>query len=174
MKAKHLEWLLLAAIFFHLQWFFGNLYEAILAPNSIAASVSELNAYNRFFKKTAPYYYYVPLTQIGFLITFILCFAAKECFPGTIKKLRGAAVLSALATLLTAFIVTKYNLKMFFGEVDGLGPRIHQLHIEWAVLNGVRLMLVGGTVFLLTKAYRSVLRSDRGWHVQNVPVNANS
>lgn len=65
---KYVEGLLVLSLLFHLQWFFGNLYEEILTPNQIVASIEQINSYNKFFSITEPYYYYVPLTQLGTLI----------------------------------------------------------------------------------------------------------
>lgn len=155
---KHTEILLVLTLFFHLQGFFGNLYEEILTPNSIVATIEQINAYNRFPSITKPYYYYVPFTQIGVLIVFYL--AVFGGLPAKLQKLvRYAAAISGLTTALTVYIVTQYNLKMFFGDVDYLGERIHQLHLEWAILNGIRIILLGVTIFFLFKAYRNALKA---------------
>ncbi|HEY9627234.1 MAG TPA: hypothetical protein V6C84_08025 [Coleofasciculaceae cyanobacterium] len=157
MKNKSTEVVLVLALLFHLQWFFGNLYEEILTPNSIVASAEKINAYNSYFVITKPYYYYVPLTQIGFLGVLFLAFFKSGLSSQVSVLLRRAAVLSGMATVLTGYIVTQYNLKMFFGNVDHLQAKIHLLYLEWAILNGFRILLVGTTIFFLYQAYRMLL-----------------
>jgi hypothetical protein len=155
MKIKNLEILFILTLLFHLQWFFGNLYEQVLTPNAIVASIEQINAYNRFFTVTEPYFYYIPLTQIGTLLTIFLAFRLRaESFSGDLRK---SAVTTVLATFLTIYIVTQYNLKMFFGDVNHLGERVHELFFQWAVLNAVRILLLGITIIYLLRAYRSFL-----------------
>lgn len=157
MKRKSTEILLALSLLFHLQWFFGNVYEEILTPNSIVASAQQLNSYNSYFSVTEPYYYYIPLTQIGFFLVMFLAFFNKGV-PAELKPLlRRGALTSGAAIALTAYIVTQYNLKLFFGNVDHFGERIHRLYLEWAILNGVRIILVGGTSISLFQAYRALL-----------------
>ena len=153
---KYIEILLTVTLLTNLQGFFGNLYEEILTPNSIVATTEQINAYNRFFSITEPYYYYVPLTQIGVLILFYL--AVFGNLPANLQKpVRIASVTSLLTLLLTVYIITQYNLKMFFGDVTHLGDRVHQLYLEWAILNGIRVTLSGAIIFYLFKAYRGLI-----------------
>jgi hypothetical protein len=160
---KRTEVALLLALLFHLQWMFGNIYEEILIPNSVVASTEALNNYNKFFSLTEPYYYYVPLTQIG---TLIVCYAAIMIpMPQAIKRLmRRAALASGLATALTIFIVTQYNLKMFFGDVSHFGDTINRLYLEWAVLNAFRILLVGTAVYFIFKGYQQIVQSNGANH----------
>jgi hypothetical protein len=46
--------------------------------------------------------------------------------------------------------------------IDHLGEQIHQLYLEWAILNGVRVLLAGTTSFFLFKAYRNAIKRDLG------------
>src|SRR3954451_14563166 len=100
----YLEALLGCALLTQLQWLFGNLYEEILTPNSIAASTQALDAYNAFFRYTEPYYYYVPLTHLGCIA---ICISAiSRGIPVAVKApLRRAAVFGVMAMSVTAFIV---------------------------------------------------------------------
>ena len=158
---KHIEILIFFSLLFHLQWLFGNLYEEILTPNSITATVEQLNAYNDFPSITEPYYYYIPLTQIGTLIVFYLAFFSD--LPSKLRKpLRFSAAASGLATALTVFIVTEYNMKMFFGDVTRFGEHVHQLYLEWAILNGLRIILIGAAIFFLFGTYRNSLKGNLG------------
>lgn len=153
---RRLEVLLVLSLLFHLMWFSGNLYEQILTPNQIVASVEQISNYNNFFSITKPYYYYVPLTQIGTLITIYLAF-----FSGLrteLTRARFAALASISAFLLTIFIVTQYNLNIFLSDVSHLSDSISQLHIEWAVLNGIRIVLVGMAIIFLFRVYRRFIK----------------
>jgi hypothetical protein len=90
---RHLEVLLGLALLTQLQWLFGNIYEEVLTPNSIAASTQALDAYNAFFRYTEPYYYYVPLTHLGCIAICIL--AMSRSVPFAVKApVRRAAVLA--------------------------------------------------------------------------------
>ena len=156
---KTTEFLFIVILLTHLQGFFGNLYEEILTPNSIVASIEQINAYSSFFSITKPYYYYVPFTQIGVLLLIYLAFFGR--LSSKIQRLlRFAAATSGLTVVLTAYIITQYNLKMFFGDITHLAEQIHQLYLEWAILNGIRVLLAGTTSFFLFKAYRSAIQGD--------------
>ena len=145
------------ALLTQLQWLFGNIYEEILTPNSIAASIQALDAYNAIFRYTEPYYYYVPATQLGCLLICTLAIAGSV--PSSVKApLQRAAVFGVIALLLTSFIVLHYNLKMFFGPVDHLGASVHRLYFEWAVWNGVRIVFVLLEVFFCIRAYREIVQ----------------
>lgn len=155
-KSRHLEVLLGCALLTQLQWLFGNIYEEVLIPNSIAASIPALNAYNAFFRYTEPYHYYVPLTQFGCIVIWIL--AMSGSVPSPVKAhLTHAAVAGAMAMSATAFIVIHYNLRMFFGSVDSLGASVHRRYLEWAIWNAIRIVLVGCEVFFAIRAYRFLL-----------------
>lgn len=160
-RHNRIELLLGAALLFHLLWFFGNLYEEVLIPNSIVASIAQINAYNQFFSVTEPYYYYVPLSQLGTLIAIFLAFAGDQPNPAFKRLVRWGAGASTLALLLTVYIVTQYNLKMFFGPVDHFGePLLHQLYLEWGLLNALRILLTGTAGVFLFRAYRGFLRGQ--------------
>ena len=153
---KAREALLGFAILTQLQWLFGNIYEEILTPNSITASVASLNCYNAFFRITEPYYYYVPLTQLGWLCLVAVAFSSGT--PGGLRRLlRYAALFGSFAVALTIFIVVGYNMRMFFGPVARLGSAVHRLYLEWALLNALRIVLVGVECFLAIRAYRWLL-----------------
>ena len=155
-KLRNLEVFLGLALLTQLQWLFGNIYEEVLIPNSIAASIPALNAYNAFFQYTKPYHYYIPFTQLGFVVILIL--ALSGSVPSSVKALLSrAAVFGATGILLTAFIVIRYNLRMFFGPVDSLGALVHRRYLEWAICNAIRISLVGCEVFFCIRAYRSLL-----------------
>lgn len=153
---RSLEILLGFALLTQLQWLFGNIYEEVLTPNSIAASIQALDAYNAFFRYTEPYYYYVPLTQLGCLA--ICSLAASRSVPFAVKApLKRAAFFGAMALSATAFIVIHYNLRMFFGSVDYLGASVHRRYLEWAIWNAVRIVFVACEVLFCIRAYRLVL-----------------
>lgn len=149
------------ALLTQLQWLFGNIYEEVLTPNSITASIASLNCYNAFFKWTEPYFYYIPLTQAGCLTLLWLAI-----WPKTERVLKPllvrAAVFGSAALLLTAFIVIHYNVRMFFGSVDHLGSAVHRLYFEWAAFNAVRIVLVGCECAFAFKAYRLLLTRAQG------------
>ena len=65
----------LAAMLGLAQWFYGNLYEAIvLSPNWIQNSEVQMHRLNDFFTRTGPTLYFVPLTQIATALVWVLWF----------------------------------------------------------------------------------------------------
>lgn len=153
---RYLEVWLGFALLTQLQWLFGNIYEEVLTPNSITASIEALDAYNAFFRYTEPYYYYVPLTHLGCIAICIM--ATSRSVPLAVKSpLMRAAAFGVMALCATAFIVIHYNLRMFFGSVDYLGASVHRRYMEWAIWNAIRIVFVAFEVVFCIRAYRSLV-----------------
>ncbi|MBO0931946.1 hypothetical protein [Fibrella aquatilis] len=125
-------------------WFFGNLYEeVILLPNWLAASLSVLQAYNRYYSVVIQYHYYVPVTQVAVVVLVALCFTSNPARQTDPSNLRRAALWGTLGLVLTALIVINLNLRLFVGELTLSETEAHRLGLIWMVGNGIRLFCVG-------------------------------
>jgi hypothetical protein len=136
-----------------LYWFFGNLYEQIvISPNWVVNSPDQMKRLNEFFIVTSPTLYFVPLTQLATIMVWIVFFTNK--FALTKVLYRRAALFALLATILNVIIVSTTVLKLFSPEYESYGEELHDLCVRWNILNVVRMILVGTTVYYLFNAYR--------------------
>ena len=144
--------LLLFALFGTAQWFFGNLYEAVvLAPNMLSSTAAKLQAWQGYFTHTNPIYYYLPLTQLA-LGAVWLSWVKAPVGTASRKLLGQAAVLGLAALLLTAYIVTQLNLQLFFGDLAAIKTALPAMALRWNICNLVRVALLGGCLSLVYRA----------------------
>lgn len=156
------RWLSGLALLGLAQWFFGNLYEAVvLAPNLLSGTYAQLQAWQGYFTSTNPVYYYVPLTQLAAMAGWVAWWRAPVG-TGRRRWLGRAALLSLLATLLTGYIVTQLNLALFFGPLASIRAQLPALALRWNVLNLVRVLLLGGALYATYQARRLEERTAAG------------
>jgi hypothetical protein len=152
MQIKTFNRLLAFSLFFLAQWFFGNLYEEIvLAPNQLTNSYEALKNWQGYFKITNQIHYYVPFTQIPvFAVCYLYFKATNQKEKQLLKK---ASIFGLLSIIVTAFIVTQLNLKLFFGDIEKYKSEIYSLSVIWLLGNAVRLYLVGSSFYFTFKTY---------------------
>jgi hypothetical protein len=154
MTSKQYRYLLLFSLFGIAQWFFGNLYEGVvIAPNMLENSVFKTQVWQSFFRTTNPIHYYIPLTQVAILAIVFLYF--KTPLESTVlkKRLKFAMLSVLLALVLSVYIITQINLKLFFGSSEAYSQNAHSMSVMWNVLNAVRLVLLGIALSNAFKAY---------------------
>jgi hypothetical protein len=152
MKPKAFNLLLVFALFFIAYWFFGNLYEQIvMIPNQLVDSYETMKAYQAYFKVSNPIFYFVPLTQLAVIVTWILHFRAID--ENQKRLLKKASIFGLLSLLLTAIIVTQINLKLFSADLELIKDQLYTLSLWWLIGNAVRIYLVGSTLYYLLKVY---------------------
>jgi heme/copper-type cytochrome/quinol oxidase subunit 4 len=152
MQRKMFNRLLAFSLFFIAHWFFGNVYEQIvLAPNQLTNSYDALERWQGYFTVTNQIYYYVPFTQIAVLLICFLYFKSKD--KAEKKLLKKAAVFGVLSLIITALIVTQLNLKLFFGDINQHKEELFTLSVMWLIGNGIRITLVGSTLYFTFKTY---------------------
>ena len=152
MKNKTFDRLLFFSLFFLAYWFFGNLYEEIvMVPNHLTNPLDVLTAYHRYFVLSNPTYYFVPLTQLAILVVFLLDFKAND--ERQKRFLRKATIFGALSLVVTAFIVTQINLKLFSSDINQYQNALFDLSVFWLLGNGLRVIFVGGTLYFVGKTY---------------------
>ncbi len=152
MKNKTFDRFLFFALFFIAYAFFGNLYEEIvLIPNHFTNPSVVLAAYHRYFVLSNPTYYFVPITQIAIVVVVVLFFKSQE---GKQKKLlKKAVIFCLLSVVVTGFIVTQINLKLFSPQFIQQTEMLYTLSIMWLIGNTLRMILVGGALYFLLQTY---------------------
>lgn len=152
MQIKTFNRLLVFSLFFLAQWFFGNLYEEIvLAPNQLTNSYEALKNWQSYFTITNQIYYYVPFTQIA---VFVVCYLYFRTTNQPEKQLlKKASIFGLLSLIMTMYIVTQLNLKLFFGDIEKYKSEIYSLSVMWLIGNAIRLYLVGSSLYFTFKTY---------------------
>jgi len=152
MQRKTFNTLLIFSLFFLAHWFFGNLYEQIvLAPNQLTNSYEALKNWQGYFTVSNQIYYYVPFTQMA---VFVVCYLYIRTKDNRQKALlKKASIFGLLSILITVFIVTQLNLKLFFGDLDKYKEQVYNLSVIWLLGNGIRLYLVGSSLYYTFRVY---------------------
>lgn len=154
--------LLALAVLGHAHWFFGNLYEAVvLIPQFAAAPEQRLPiSAGGVLVPGSPALYYVPMLPLT-VPAALAALAVGWRFGRVVRgELLGAAALSVSAALLGAYIITRLNFPLFF-EAGAGAAQLEVLLRRWALLNQVRVGLVGAALVLLLLALVSTTRSAR-------------
>ena len=135
-------------------WFFGNLYEAIvIGPNMLIDSVHRLQAWQEFFVLTNPIFFYVPVTQLATIVLVVLFIKTPDGRAEIKRFLKWASILQVVSIILSIYIITQINLKLFFGDLSKISSEVFQMALMWNVLNIVRVFLVGVALCFIFKAY---------------------
>jgi hypothetical protein len=152
MKNATFNKLLIFSLFFMAHWFFGNFYEEIvLAPNQLTNSYEALKNWQGYFTITNQIYYYVPFTQLA---VFVICYLYFKTKDNTEKiLLKKASIFGLLSIAITVIIITQLNLKLFFGDLEKYKSQVYTLSVVWLIGNGIRLYLVGSTLYYTFKTY---------------------
>lgn len=152
MKNDMFDRFLFFALFFMAYAFFGNLYEEIvLIPNHFTNPSAVLAAYHRYFVFSNPTYYFVPLTQLAIVVVVVLFFKSHE---GKQKELlKRAVIFCLLSVVVTGFIVTQINLKLFSPQLVQQTEMLYTLSVMWLIGNTLRMILVGGSLYFVLKTY---------------------
>ena len=154
MTSKRFNSLLLFALFGIAMWFFGNLYEAIvIGPNILHDTAVSLGHWQSFFAVTNPAFFYVPVPQLATVVLIILFFKAGGQGPELKHYLKWATIFQVASIVLSVYIITQINFKLFFGDLTKYADRLYSLALLWNILNLIRIALVGIALVFLFKAY---------------------
>ncbi|WP_078312924.1 MULTISPECIES: DUF1772 domain-containing protein [unclassified Mycobacterium] len=141
-------------------WFFGNLYEAIvIGPNIAGDTKEQLKAFQQFTEVTNPVYYYIPLTQIA-AITLIVWFVRTPRRAPEKLSLFLACLVEIAAVVLSVYVIVKLNMTLFFGALGESPSELHQLALQWNMLNLVRVVLTAIALLFAMRALRLVWQSS--------------
>lgn len=154
MGSKRCIFLVIFALFGMALWFFGNLYEAVvIAPNLLVDSTTKAHAWQVFFTVTNPVFFYVPLGPLAVVAMIILYIKMRSRDRLLERYLRIALIFGLSGLLLGVYIITQINLKLFFGNIEELAPRLHGLAVQWNILNGIRVGCLLVVIIYLFKSY---------------------
>lgn len=158
MITRNVKKLVLIALLLGAYWFFGNLYEAIaMIPNHIFDPVTAVAGYKSYFIFSGPTFYFVPLTQFGFLALLLAWYGMQQADLKAVLA-RGAISMGA-ALVLTALIVTQIHERFFAIENATNGEMLRTLAVALFIANIGRLLLVGYAVNCMLAVYVSLGQS---------------
>jgi hypothetical protein len=141
------------------QWFFGNLYEAVVtAPNwRVGFEYEALTGRSQNAGRAVRYY--VPTTWIAAVLLWVATAMGWRSQPGARRWLAAASTASLTAVLLSVYIVIQLNMTLFLGppvhDVDSVRPLME----EWQALNWGRVALVAIALATTAESLRRVDRS---------------
>ena len=154
MKNKLFTNLLLFALLGIAMWFFGNLYEAIvIGPNMLSNSIVRINHWQGFFAVTNPAFFYVPVPQLATVVLIVLYFKTSKQKVALKKLLKLATIFQVVSILLSVYIITQINFKLFFGDLGKYADQVPSMALLWNILNVTRVFLVGIALVFVFKAY---------------------
>jgi hypothetical protein len=142
-----------AALFGLAAWFCGNAYEqVVIVPNlAFGDARAAMVAFRAFFWATNPALYYVPLGPLV-LVSTALCLSASWRDPLRRRHVSRALWAVVLAMLLTAYVVRRINLRLFFGPVLVDAAVARALARQWLALNLARMALAAGAFALVLRS----------------------
>lgn len=162
MRQRVLVVVLALAVLGHAHWFFGNLYEAVVLIPQFAASPEQRLPISAggILVPGSPALYYTPLIPLT-VPAALAALAVEWRFGRAVRgRLLGGAALSVSAALLGVYIITQLNFPLFYEPGTGVA-QLEVLLRRWALLNYVRVCLVGAALVLLLGALVSATRSAR-------------
>ncbi|RZU53119.1 hypothetical protein EV385_5005 [Krasilnikovia cinnamomea] len=151
------KWLTLVAVLGLAYWFFGNLYEAIVfSPNWVVDTPAQMTRLHGFFVNTGPTLYFVPLTFLAALLTWLLLALNRD--PALRADYRRASLVAVVLMGLNAFIVATVVSKLFGAGYPADPERLSAYAWRWNVLNVLRMMLTATAAVILFNAFRKLDR----------------
>lgn len=149
-SSRIVKLLLLFSLFGHAHWFFGNLYEAVVQPSQPSETGASL------FARGSPVRYYVPLAPLTVIATVATLLLGWRPMRQQRRWLVTATALSVSAALLTTYIVTQLNIRLFFNVSPVSAEERADLMAQWFTLNYGRLGLVACAWFSALSAMRGL------------------
>lgn len=129
------------------QWFFGNLYEAVVKIPDLMVAGDGTSAVDRrsasLSRPGSPVPYYIPGAAVTVAATLGALGAGWDR-PGDRRWLVTAAAGTLSGVAITAYLVRAVNLKLFFSRQPPAPADQETLLCTWYRLNRLRLVAVGG------------------------------
>lgn len=148
--------LLMLAQLGHAQWFFGNLYEAVVrVPDRLAAEAGAAHARSPL-GAGSPLRYYVPAIPATLPATLAALWSGRDA-PEARRWLVVAASCSVSGAGVTAVLV-RLNLRLFFAAEAVPTSERQELLRTWYRLNAVRLATTAGAWIAARQAAARIAR----------------
>jgi Domain of unknown function (DUF1772) len=130
------------------QWFFGNVYEAVVKiPERLAADTRRTS----LFGAGSPVRYYAPVVPVTAAATVGALITSSG---GARRWLTVAAGCWFSGVVLTAYLVRTVNLKLFFGEEPAPATERDELIATWYRLNSPRIVAAGAALLAAQRGAR--------------------
>ncbi len=157
MRNKLFNNLLLFSLFGIALGFFGMLYEGVvLIPKMLGNTMQRMQFWHNFYLLVNPIVFYIPLLPIATIVLILLYFITKQ--KGTVRKQLGKACICQIMTLvLTFYIVTQINLKLYFSEIEKYADVIPYKTLIVNILSVIRLIFSASALFFIFKSYFKIV-----------------
>jgi hypothetical protein len=160
MSGKLYNSLLLFSLFGVAMWFFGNLYEGVvIGPNMLNNSIRRMHAFQDFFVLTNPIFFYIPIPQLSTITLLVLYFKTPKQKHTLKRQLKLASIFLIISLVLSVYIITQLNFKLFFGDLEKYAGQIQIKALSWNILNVFRLTLVAIAMVFIFNAYIQVKKN---------------
>ena len=154
MKARLFNSFLLFSLFGIALSFFGMLYEGIVViPKMLDASRERMQFWQSFYRVINPIMFYIPLVPVATLLLLFLYVNTRKQTDEFKKQLGWAAITQVLSLVLTFYIVTQVNLKLYFSDIGKYAGIIPFKTVLVNILSVIRLVFSAIALFLLFRSY---------------------
>jgi len=146
------------------QWFFGNVYEAVVKiPDRLSARTSDFGRESDVPPRSvlgpgSPVRYYLPAVPISAVGTLGAVLSGQGN-PRSRRWLTVSAGCCISGTAITAYVVRNINIKLFFAAQPPPPQERDALLCTWYRLNVMRAAAAGGAVFAISRARLATLRN---------------
>jgi hypothetical protein len=141
------------------QWFFGNIYEAVVkVPDRLSDPAQRVDGRDMsILGPGSPVRYYIPAPPVALVGTLGAVINGLGN-PRSRRWLTVSAGCGAAGVALTGYVVRKVNLKLFFAVQAPPPAERDALLRTWYRVNALRTVLVGGAVFATQCAKQESLK----------------
>ena len=143
------------SVFANAMGFFGFLYEEIdFIPNYFINPLNAKIHWNQFHVYTNPAHYHIIPSIVAIICLIALWFYNQNFSIVQTKKLKIVSINTVLINCITGIAVLFINNKLFFDEPVNNSQILILLAVTWAILNMMRLILLGLNIIYLMKFFQ--------------------
>lgn len=163
-RARRTAALLDLAQLAYAQWFFGNVYEAVVKiPDRLSAELpdSAPGTHGRsrsILGPGSPVRYYLPAPPVA-VVSTVGAVVNGVGNPRSRRWLTVSAGCGVAGAALTGYVVRKVNLKLFFGAEPPPPAERDELLRTWYRVNVLRAAAVAGAMFAIQRAKQTSLKN---------------
>ena len=131
-----------------------------MAPNLLERTVEKIWSWQNLFSLINPIFFYIPLAPAAIVVLILLYFKTNSNDRILRRRIKAACIFGVLALVFGIYIITQINLKLFFADVNSYANKAYKMAVLWNILNGVRVALLGFSVYNIFKAYILTQRKE--------------
>ncbi len=160
MKSKLFNNLLLFSLFGIALGFFGMLYEGVVfVPKMLDNSMTRMLFWKDFYATLNPLAYYIPLVPIATIVLIVLYFTTPIQNAALKSRLKWAAIFQMAALVLTFYMVTQINPKLFFSNIE---KRAGVIPAKTLLLNIVSVIRAAISALALASVFKAYVQTVSG------------